>query len=715
MQSRGLFAAIGLGALISLSQFVGCSQQPIQSAEQPAASVDPPPPAGPAPTRVVKPYVPSTANRKTPEPDRLPLLQDGKPVRIVEEQGFKLALDLSPQSVAVSTYKSEVTRSRADEIGHGDTVEVTVGNAALRVGDADVAAVPKGRRLHVDSTSGDWLAAQTVVDGELKAGWISAKQVKLIAAEPRLYAVPAQAHLGKFIPTGILIQKAKQFDDGLYAAVELAAQNGAGQMVGKKRWLQDLLAALADDPPSVAAAVVGGAAQLGNPEVTIPQPLQPLVQAEIEKFQIDPLRSKPLGFYTWSDELAAIFRQDRLLQTELNTIQGGAQILAAMQSEVGCLLAYRNYLALVAKLTNPWEYADLTQVAQQESVVKQFRILPPSRSHEATLVKKLFSDRPIPDGFDLMNELIARVQAGTLDLTPTPDSGWYDYQTYSLEPFARPDKMPEAAKLKWNDEYKKLLLELFKGAIALARETHIKQLEIPPAPASAPGPAPLPRKKIYISLQMSVEPNATHYRRRAEAYRFVHNALRAAFGTDGLAKMHRLTADGPVEMNLEDELQQMTSLFEGAALTAARQLGLPAVGPPLDGATTAEPAAETFLKWAAVARNDVDLEQDARMMVPVFYDLGRKKTKVWAFLGWTTRSVNFAFDRRPQVTVFDAAGKEINLNDPQSPELFWNGVGHTALVPVTAEVYVDRILNREEFRRHCDAYQSRSAILANLP
>jgi hypothetical protein len=33
---------------------------------------------------------------------------------------------------------------------------------------------------------------------------------------------------------------------------------------------------------------------------------------------------------------------------------------------------------------------------------------------------------------------------------------------------------------------------------------------------------------------------------------------------------------------------------------------------------------------------------------------------------------------------------------------------------VTAEVYVDRLLDRAEFRRHCDRYQTRSAILENL-
>jgi hypothetical protein len=34
--------------------------------------------------------------------------------------------------------------------------------------------------------------------------------------------------------------------------------------------------------------------------------------------------------------------------------------------------------------------------------------------------------------------------------------------------------------------------------------------------------------------------------------------------------------------------------------------------------------------------------------------------------------------------------------------------------PVTAEVYVERILNREEFRGHCDTYKTLSAIVENL-
>jgi hypothetical protein len=45
-------------------------------------------------------------------------------------------------------------------------------------------------------------------------------------------------------------------------------------------------------------------------------------------------------------------------------------------------------------------------------------------------------------------------------------------------------------------------------------------------------------------------------------------------------------------------------------------------------------------------------------MVPVFYDLGRNKTKVWAFLGWELTWIEASFARDPKIEVRDKSGKE---------------------------------------------------------
>lgn len=48
------------------------------------------------------------------------------------------------------------------------------------------------------------------------------------------------------------------------------------------------------------------------------------------------------------------------------------------------------------------------------------------------------------------------------------------------------------------------------------------------------------------------------------------------------------------------------------------------------------------------------------------------------------------------------------------PEVKLVGDYYELAEPVMAEVYVAQLLERDAFRRHCDRYRSRDAILANL-
>src|SRR5262249_17198798 len=144
---------------------------------------------------------------------------------------------------------------------------------------------------------------------------------------------------------------------------------------------------------------------------------------------------------------------------------------------------------------------------------KKVYFFPPSRAHETDLVTKLYGNRPIPDGFSLVDEMIRRIRSGQIQLKPTEQSGWYDYQTWAIEPLVVPERTPEATHLQATESYRKQLVELFKGILALTRETHIKQLVVPMAGAAAPG---LPKRpEIHIRPDLTVEPLATFYRRRA--------------------------------------------------------------------------------------------------------------------------------------------------------------------------------------------------------
>jgi len=191
-------------------------------------------------------------------------------------------------------------------------------------------------------------------------------------------------------------QKAKQFDDGLYAAIELAAQHGAGSFAGKKALLDAVAHALADATPDVATQTVEAATRLGGGTIALPPRMEEAVAATIAGFDQDALVSKPIGFYTWSPELTAVFRQDRMLQRELKG-SGIAVIVTALHQNPNLRATYESYLDLTARLTNPPAAPDLRPLLAlpdgAPAVRGKVHFFPPSRAHETDLIKRLFGDK----------------------------------------------------------------------------------------------------------------------------------------------------------------------------------------------------------------------------------------------------------------------------------------------------------------------------------
>jgi len=532
---------------------------------------------------------------------------------------------------------------------------------------------------------------------------------KRTALDPTLASLRRGPFSERFISASMLAFKAKQFDDGLYAAVDLAAQHGAGKYPGKTSLFTELTRHLARGGLyGEMSSVVFAAARLGGISVEQPGVMEPAVAQLIERFLADESESKPLGFYTWTQELKRIFQQDRMLQSEVRGLRAIDEVAGALRDCGSTYAIYADYLTLVARLTNPLAGSDLRDWSDPTSDDTSPRsFFPPSRAYETDLAKQLYENTPIPEGFSLVQEMVQRIRDGRLRLKPTEKSGWYDYQTWALEPLVLPEKMPEATKLEFSEEYRRHLVELFKGIIALTRETHVKQLEHL-ACGAARGLEP-PRKEIYVGPRLSLEPLAEFYRRRAIAYSFVREILADTFGADGLKKMRRMTPDGPMELPLEDELGQMVALFRGAHGCVNRELALPPsdVLPQLPEVSA---AISTFQDWASGLDNDLDLGRDPRMMVPIFYDVERKKTKVWLVLGWEKRPLWISYATPPTVHVKDKNGRAADTK----VDIKFSGQYVFAAYPVSAEVYVSRLLNREEFQKHCDQYGTREEILAKL-
>ncbi|HZL87237.1 MAG TPA: hypothetical protein VFB96_02580 [Pirellulaceae bacterium] len=637
---------------------------------------------------------------------------------IKTKSGYTVQLDLSKQILNVSSPKKEIWISR--QIEPQQTVEVTRDGTALQQDRTVLAKLKKGRILFITEVKDEWAQASIIAGGKVLRGWVKKADLKPYGEEGPPQKTLAGMSDGQFASAAVLVQKAKQFDDGLYAAVELAMQDGLGPVTGKRAWLARLAAKVNAEQGGVPLAQLFAASELGGGDAVVPGSLKRTVASERAAFLADEKRSKPLGFYPWNKDLQNIFQQDRLLQSPLRSGEHGAGIAAVattLAADVDARKSYEQVLHLNERLTNPLKTAGYRELLPAAADGKPLGLsprqpvsfFPPSRGPETDLVMRLYGDKPIPEGFNLMNEVIARVKSGDLSLQPQADSGWYDHQLWSLDPLIRLEAAPEGSRLHPNDEYKKHLEELFKGTFALTRETHVKQLAFP-EPASDVGDRPpvKEREKVFIAPNPHVEILPAMYLRRAQSYAYVRGVLEETFGKANLAAMHRLTAAGPVKPNLDEELASIERLFLGAHVVACRDLGLaedPAAG-------SADQQAVHFLRWVASLASDPDLARDSRMMVPVFFDLQRQKTKVWVMLGWTASGAAYGYDQAPKVTVTGPDGKPAAGED--APEIVFHGTWRQLATPVFAEVYVTKLLNRDEFRRHCDAYATQAAILNNL-
>ena len=168
-----------------------------------------------------------------------------------------------------------------------------------------------------------------------------------------------------------------------------------------------------------------------------------------------------------------------------------------------------------------------------------------------------------------------------------------------------------------------------------------------------------------------------------------------------------MDATGVTRSTLGPELDAAEGLFHGACGTVCAELGLDP--PPLAGRDDEVDIAR-FQAWAQSLLGDPDLGQDARMLVPVFYDRQRQKTLVWAFLGWSERRLDVAFATPPKVEVF----KDGKPAPESAYEVIFSSSSYRIAYPVTAEAYVSQVLDREAFRRHCDQYRTQAEILKHL-
>jgi hypothetical protein len=533
--------------------------------------------------------------------------------------------------------------------------------------------------------------------------------------------------------------RGKFFDDGMYAAVELELENGTANIEeGKDAFLLRLAEVLnkkykaslkpADSPYREALIYVVAGLVLGSEDGSVPDALdvEPFILEEaraeaVDFVEEDPLRSKPIGFYTWRPELERIFTRDRWLQRKFKSDDDDefrvALALADAVASDGALRAQHEYVVnTYSRLTNPLasetvgDYISVVPYPAKALVDsaafdaardelagegRTFALFPASRSKEVDLCNKL-QGFPLLGG-NLMDILIEEIQAGRMTLKPDRSSGWYEYQQYALEALLTPDKLPEGKKLIMDKRYRERLEEAFRSMLTQARETHVKSLDL----ALEAGAEP--EMEVYVSPQFNAEPIPTYYLRVARGYGFLRGVLETALG-GRLAETYGLREEGTAADVLDAELAAIQELYYGLYLETCANIGLI---PDLDTGEVENPvaAARAADEWLGGWRNDALMSQDIRVIVPIG-PTGDGRLDCWAVLGVRPINIVVSYEEKPVVST-DA---------PVELMVSYLSRDYSVLVPVFAEVILptEEPLTRDEFRAVCDEYENKEDIIKAL-
>ncbi len=559
------------------------------------------------------------------------------------------------------------------------------------------------------------------------------------------YAAAAKS-LGqeRILPSVNMIDgKAKQFDDGLYAALDLWQTENTLEGVRDTRELCTTLLKVESLPDEArwfleAAIAIGFRPDEGDaPLPALPKP----VMEHIRRFEMDATQSKPVGFYSWSEELKRCFKFLRFLQQSFKKREWTlAQSLAnAIQVNEQARQQYARMLSFYAGLTNPFAAPTLRDVAQHpkksldeiwklrglpEGKTPTVHFLPYSTSRELELFNRLFP-AGLPDGADLMLEFVKAIRSGKVDLKPRANSGWYDYQCFALETFLLPERGTENSKLLLTKKYKQRMLEAFKALVTKRRETHVRQL------GGAAGSAAPPTE---VAPRLRVEPNPTFYLRTARAYAFLETFLSDWMKGPGVSPIHGKREGGDRHMALGDELRSMRDFFYGLHLVSCEDIGMKdelmmdEVPKRWDcywlaahwaehwyegGTAIDDPGRIPAERKEALWRSDFDLAVDTRVAVPMYTNPG--SVRCWGTLGVRPVKLRAWYATPPKIREIDEKG---------APKGDWGTISEDLLKESHYILLTDefgeftlkgsRVLNRAEFREICDRGKNKADILAAL-
>lgn len=595
---------------------------------------------------------------------------------------------------------------------------------AIAVTAAFAAAMLCGVRAEANAVS---FQKTEVIDGHELVLDTSTVKIRL-EAEPVFVDEPAKADLSRklfrshaeawqaaqevgvtLLPSVSMVQaKCKKLDDGIYAAVELAAEDGIGKIrPGKHELLVQLLTAVNNAPvttsfgeraASLAVSRIYGAFKNAG------YPLE-FTSTRLSSRLPDESR-RPVSFYTWNLQLERIFKRDTALQsvfdlTQPEELAAACLIVKALSDNASLGKSLEATWNLYARLTNPLVRISPEEIRHLAESVGGLSAVADDLKSARQLADK-FRDAPAPpfavlphsfsrEGSQIqaggMDAFVSSVRDGSVSLKPDVSSGWYQHQMFSLEPLLMPDKFPEGEKLELDEEYRKLMEAQFRSIASQIRETHAKQLP-PEAGAHA----------VELPTHLSVEPFPTVYQRLAKSYEFLLSQLVERIGPEALSLHAR--DEGGVERpdSIGHEATALRMLLAGCEVLARRDVGVAPEPRWPHGVLSGRECMIAAEDWLARWHEDPDMARDVRMMVPVGLDPPRH----WAVLGVRLARIKARYLTPPRVVKGEA-----NVSFAETE--YWLPIEE--MVEITG---MPEPLNREKFRALCDRAGSAEQIVRSL-
>ncbi|MFN0195428.1 MAG: hypothetical protein ACKVT0_01680 [Planctomycetaceae bacterium] len=536
------------------------------------------------------------------------------------------------------------------------------------------------------------------------------RDAKLLVLQPSYSDAisAAEAHRKgiKLLPSVNMIDgKAKQFDDGMYAAIDQAYFIGiADRLQGHLDLFERLSAKL--DPSSRAAAYIAAGLTMGGRGMTLDDPkLEKYRKQLIQRFNTNRALSKPIGFYTWNNDLKRCWAFLRFFQQPPPDISITAELVKVLEQDTALAADCQRAAQFFGKMTNPLEQLTIVELIGKDLAsdeAKSAAFFPLSTSRETELYRRLFPNG-LPEGANLMKELIHVIRSGEVDLAPQENSGWYDHQVYALETMLLPERGEEHNKLLLTKPYKKRMLDAFRALMTKRRETHIRQF-------GGVGGAASPRELEGVAPRLRVEPCPSFYVRTARSYSFLHDFLVASLGEETLRSIHGLRQNGARSDDLLTELVKQRDLFYGLYLVSSEDIGHQTM---LADGELADPescyAAATT--WLEAIADEPDLAEDSRVVVPIYVDPIKGTSRLWMTLGIRLSTLEAKFATSPSIKPVEGEGEWKKVQEHKLEQAI-----HLIAVDEFAEVEVPTTEppTREEFRKLCDKYKTKDKIIKAL-